>query len=89
MIKYKDTLLEFPCRFAVKVMGRNEEKFVAHVLNLVGPHFPELCDSDIRTRPSRGGKYISVTVTITATSKFQLDAIYYALTDSDRVLMAL
>lgn len=89
MAGYKDTLLEFPCRFAVKVMGRDEDEFVAHVLNLVSPHFPELCGGDIRTRPSQGGKYVSVTITVTATSKFQLDTIYYALTDSDRVLMAL
>ena len=89
MTEYEDTLLEFPCRFTVKVMGRNEEEFVTHVLHLVGPHFPELRNNDVRTRLSRGGKYIAVTITITAASKPQLDAIYYALTDSDRVLMAL
>lgn len=89
MTGYKDTLLEFPCRFPIKAMGLDDDEFVAHVLNLVSPHFPEICEEDIRTRPSSGGKYISVTVTVTATSKLQLDAIYYALTDSDRVLMAL
>ena len=70
-------------------MGKDEDEFVAHVLNLVTPHFPEISEHDIRTRSSNGGKYISVTITVTATSKLQLDAIYYALTDSDRVLMAL
>lgn len=89
MSGYKDTLLEFPCRFPIKAMGKDEDEFVAHVLNLVSPHFPGLCENDIHTRPSKGGTYISVTITVTATSKLQLDAIYYALTDSDRVLMAL
>ena len=89
MTKDQDTLLEFPCRFPIKAMGRDEDEFVAHVLNLVTPHFPEISEDDIRTRSSNGGKYISVTITVTATSKLQLDAIYYALTDSDRVLMAL
>ena len=89
MTGYKDTLLEFPCEFPIKAMGKDEDEFVAHILNLVTPHFPEICEEHIRTRPSNGGKYISVTVTVTATSKLQLDAIYYALTDSDRVLMAL
>ena len=89
MTTEQDTLLEFPCRFPIKAMGKDEDEFVAHVLNLVTPHFPEISEDDIRTRSSNGGKYISVTITVTATSKLQLDAIYYALTDSDRVLMAL
>ena len=89
MSEDKDTLLEFPCRFPIKAMGRDEDEFVAHVLNLVTPHYPEITEDDIRTRSSNGGKYISVTITVTATSKLQLDAIYYALTDSERVLMAL
>lgn len=89
MSEQKDTLLEFPCRFPIKAMGKDEDEFVAHVLNLVTPHYPEITEDDIRTRSSNGGKYISVTITVTATSKLQLDAIYYALTDSERVLMAL
>ena len=89
MSEEKDTLLEFPCRFPIKAMGRDEDEFVAHVLNLVTPHYPEITEDDIRTRSSNGGNYISVTITVTATSKLQLDAIYYALTDSERVLMAL
>ena len=89
MSKQPDTLLEFPCQFPIKAMGVDEDEFVAHILNLVTPHFPDISEDSIHTRPSSGGKYISVTVTVTATSQLQLDAIYYALTDSDRVLMAL
>lgn len=86
---YQDTLLEFPCRFPIKAMGKDEDEFVAHVLNLVSPHFPEICENDIHTRPSHHGKYIAVTIIVAATSRLQLDAIYYALTDSKRVLVAL
>ena len=89
MNEKRETLLEFPCQFPIKAMGIDEDEFVAHVLNLVSPHCPELDETNIKTRPSSGGKYVSVTVTVTATSQLQLDAIYYALTDSDRVLMAL
>lgn len=89
MSGYNDTLLEFPCHFPVKAIGRDEDEFVAHVLNLVSPHFPGICENNIHTRPSTGGKYIAVTITVTATSKPQLDAIYHALTDSDRVMMAI
>lgn len=89
MSEKKDSLLEFPCRFPIKAMGLDKNEFVAHVLNLVSRHCPDIDQEDIKTRPSSGGKYISVTVTVEATSQLQLDAIYYALTDSDRVLMAL
>ena len=89
MSEKKDSLLEFPCQFPIKALGVDEDEFVAHVLNLVSQHCPELSEENIKTRPSSGGKYVSVTVTVTATSQLHLDAIYYALTDSERVLMAL
>lgn len=89
MTQEQDSLLEFPCRFPIKAMGVNDDEFVAHVLNLVAQHSPEIGEDNIRTRPSSNGKYISVTITIEASSRSQLDAIYYALTDSERVLMAL
>jgi len=89
MTEKEETLLEFPCRFPIKAMGVDEDEFVAHVLNLVSQHCPDIDEEDIKTRPSSGGKYISVTVTVNAASQLQLDAVYYALTDSDRVLMAL
>ena len=84
-----DTLLEFPCRFPIKAMGRNEDGFADHVRELVGARFPDVGADDIRARESGGGRYISVTVTVTATGKAQLDAVYYALTASERVLVAL
>ena len=89
MNEEKETLLEFPCQFPVKAMGVNKDEFVAHVLNLLAPHCPTLDESHIKTRPSSSGKYVSVTITVTATSQLHLDAIYYSLTDSERVLMAL
>jgi len=85
----EQSLVEFPCQFPIKAMGKDENEFVAHVLNLVSQHYPELSEEEVHTRPSSGGKYISVTATITATSQEQLDAIYYALTASERVIMAL
>ena len=84
-----DTLLEFPCRFPIKAMGRNEDGFAAHVRELVGAHFPDVGADDIHTRNSGGGRYVPVTITVTATGKTQLDAVYYALTASERVLVAL
>ncbi len=85
----QQTLLEFPCEFTVKVMGYAEEDFDALVVSLVRQHCQDIAEGAVSTRASRGGKYLAVSVTLTATSKLQLDAIYQSLTDHPRVLMSL
>ncbi len=85
----EETLLEFPCEFSIKVMGVATPEFDAIVVEIVRQHAPDLGEGAVRTRPSSGGKYLAVTVTINAISKEQLDAIYQALTDHELVLMSL
>jgi putative lipoic acid-binding regulatory protein len=85
----QDTLLEFPCDFPIKAMGRAEGDFEAMVITLVRKHAPDLPDEAVRTADSKGGKYLSVTVTVRATSREQLDNIYRELTACEQVLMAL
>lgn len=84
-----ETLLEFPCQFPIKAMGKSSESFEEHVVMLVRKHCPDLHEGAVVSRDSKGGKYLSVTVTVTATSREQLDNIYYELTACERVLMAL
>ncbi|MCX4188783.1 YbeD family protein [Methylophaga sp. OBS3] len=84
-----ETLLEFPCQYAVKAMGESSEDFDALVVEIVLRHVPALAENAVNTRQSSGGKYTSVTVTFEATSKAQLDAIYQDLTDEARVKYAL
>jgi len=84
-----ETLLEFPCDFPIKVMGRAEPGFDALVVELVRRHAPDLSEGAVSTRPSKGGKWVSVTVTLRAESKSQLDAIYLDLTAHEKVVMAL
>ncbi len=76
----RDTLLEFPCEFPIKVMGETQAGFAEEVLRVVREHAPGFDASRMEMRASSGGKYISLTCTVTATSKPQLDAIYQALT---------
>jgi putative lipoic acid-binding regulatory protein len=85
----KDSPLQFPCRFPIKAMGRAEPGFDALVVELVRRHAPELSEGAVRSRTSRGGKWVSVTVTIQATSREQLDAIYQELTRHEKVVMSL
>ena len=85
----QDSLIEFPCRFPIKVMGLDESEFQSHVLQLISPHVDDITADDFATRSSSKGKFLSVTVTINAHSQEQLDRIYRTLTASDRVLYAL
>lgn len=83
-----ETLLEFPCRFPIKVMGRVNVEFDLLVVEIIGKHV-EVNANDVVTRPSKAGNYLAVTVTIEASSKQQLDAIYIELSQHPHVLMAL
>ena len=84
-----DSLIEFPCEFPIKAMGRADDDFDALVVSIIRRHSPEFTDATVRKRLSRGGKYVSVTVTIQAQSQEQLDKLYMELNTNEQVLMAL
>ena len=84
-----ETLLEFPCQFAIKAMGKNDLEFDLLVIEIVRRHVPELHEQAVTSRPSKGANYLAVTVMIQASSKQQLDAIYQDLSGHPQVLMAL
>jgi putative lipoic acid-binding regulatory protein len=85
----ESTLLEFPCDFPIKVMGPATEEFRSLVLGILSRHFGVLPPERIEERPSRGGRYVGLTVTVVAESKTQLDAAYGDLTACSQVLFAL
>ena len=85
----EETLLEFPCRFPIKAMGRQNTGFEETVVAIIARHAELWPGESVRRNPSRAGKFVSVTAVVTATSKKQLDSIYNELTDCDDVLMAL
>lgn len=84
-----ETLLEFPCKFPIKIMGRETPEFHALARTLVENHAGPLADSAIQSSLSRNGRFVSITATINAQSQQQLDDIYLALTAHEDVLMAL
>ncbi len=84
-----DSLLQFPCDFPIKVVGLQHANFEAQVVERVRDLVPDLKDEAVRSRPSQGDKYLSVTVIVRATSQAQLDAIYRVLSAWDRALMVL
>lgn len=81
--------IEFPARFPVKVMGRHQEAFRTAVLAIVARHVEDMAAVEVRERASRDGNFLSITFTIEAQSRAQLDALYTELTDHEQVLMAL
>lgn len=83
------SLLEFPCRFPIKVMGRPGAEFEEIVSGIIFSHAQAVAGEGLKITPSKAGAYISITAVIEATSQQQLDAIYQALTDCEHVLVAL
>lgn len=85
----KDSLLEFPCDFPIKIMGRCVEGFAQEIAALVGQHAPGFDPSTMEMRASSKGHYLSLTCTVRATSRDQLDTLYRALTAHPMVRVVL
>ncbi len=84
-----DSLIEFPCEFPIKVMGSNLPEFQRLMLDVVKLYAPTLTNDNIVSRDSAKGNYVSLTITVHATSQEQLDNIYRALSSHPLVKMAL
>jgi len=84
-----ETLLEFPCQFPIKIMGDSQDNFAATIVEVVQSHAPDFTEIDMEMRASSGGKYLSLTCTITATSKEQLDNLYRELSSHPMVKVVL
>jgi len=82
-------LLQFPCSFPIKLMGRADAAFSDTAVGLVERHVGEVAADAIQTSESRNGTFLSVTVTIDAKSQEQLDNIYNDLSNHKDILVAL
>ncbi|WP_374593830.1 YbeD family protein [Aquabacterium sp.] len=78
--KPDDTLIEYPSAFPIKVMGANVDGFAQAMAEVALIHDPSFDAATIEMRASSGGNYIGLTITVTATSREQLDNLYRALT---------
>ena len=81
--------LEFPCAFPIKVMGRTEPGFAQAILAVVQKHAPDFDGAALEMRSSSAGRYLSLTATVNATSREQLDALYRDLVAHPTVVMVL
>ena len=84
-----DTLIEYPSLFPIKVMGLKVDGMVHAVTSIAEQFDPTFDAATIELRESTGGKYLGVTITVTATSREQLDELYRTLTSHPMVKVVL
>ena len=82
-------VLAFPCEFPIKIMGKTRAGFAQAVIEVVKHHAPDFDPATLEMRPSREGKYLSLTCNILAVSREQLDELYRELCDHPMVTMVL
>ena len=85
----RKTLLEFPCAFPIKIMGAKADGFVHAITHIAEQFDPSFDASTIELRPSKAGNYLGITITVTATSREQLDELYRTLTSHPMVKVVL
>jgi putative lipoic acid-binding regulatory protein len=85
----EQSLIEYPSRFPIKVMGANVDGFAAAIVEVAKQFDPDFDAATVEHRPSKGGNYLGVTITITATSREQLDELYRTLSTHPMVKVVL
>ncbi len=85
----KDSLLEFPCDFPIKVMGAARDDFAQAVVSVVHAHAPDFDAATMEMRASGKGNYLAVTCTVRAASREQLDNLYRDLSSHPYVKIVL
>jgi uncharacterized protein len=88
-VEIPESPLKFPTSFPIKVMGRTQNGFAQAVVAVVQKHAPDFDASTLEMRASSAGNYLSVTATIVATSREQLDALYRDLSSHPMVSLVL
>jgi uncharacterized protein len=89
MSSVNESLFEFPCDFPIKIMGKSHPEFAETMVTVVRQFDNEVDATRVEARPSSGGNYTGLTVTVRATSREQLDDIYRALTGHPMVKVVL
>lgn len=84
-----ESLIEYPCPFPIKVMGTNVDGFVQAVASIARQFDPAFDAATIALRDSKAGNYLGVTITVTATSREQLDELYRTLSTHPMVRVVL
>lgn len=85
----QSSLIKYPCEFPIKIMGKSHKDFIHTVVTIVKQHAPDFKDTSMEIKASKNNTYSSITCTIHATSRIQLDALYQELSDHPMVAIVL
>lgn len=85
----KETLLEFPCDFPVKIIGTNSPNFLKEIEGIVKKHVPNFKEDQLKQNLSQKGNFLAITVTVLAENQEMLDALYKELTKHPDIKMVL
>jgi putative lipoic acid-binding regulatory protein len=85
----EDSLIDYPCDFPIKIFGQSQQGFTQAVIEVVSHHDPDFQAGTIEIKSSSKARYVSLTCTVRATSREQLDALYQELCDHPMVVMVL
>jgi uncharacterized protein len=85
----EESLIAYPSAFPIKVMGAQVEGFVEAIVHVAQQFDPDFDPRTVETRPSKAGNYLGITITVTATSREQLDELYRTLTTHPMVKVVL
>jgi putative lipoic acid-binding regulatory protein len=85
----EESLIQYPCQFPIKVMGQQADGFIEAIAVVARRFDPSFDATTIEQRPSSGGRYLGLTITITATSRDQLDELYRTLSTHPMVKVVL
>jgi uncharacterized protein len=88
-VRPEESLIEYPSQFPIKVMGLKVDGYVEAMTAVALRFDPSFDPATIEQRPSKAGNYLGLTLTITATSREQLDEIYRTLSSHPMVKVAL
>lgn len=83
------TLIEFPCYFPIKIIGKNTAFFLEEIRQITATHFPNLKQDDLTHKLSKDSNYLAITVTVYAENQDMLDTFYRAVTQHPEVKMVL
>ncbi len=85
----KPTLIEFPCHFPIKVMGKNTPQFLNEIREITLRHFPAIEEEKITHKPSRENNFLAITITVFAENQEMLDDFYREITKHPDIKMVL
>ena len=82
-------LIEYPSAFPIKVLGAHVAGFTEAIVAVAAAFDPDFDATTVEARPSKAGNYLGLTITVTATSREQLDELYRTLSTHPMVRFVL